>query len=121
MEMITTFDRYAMSTQKEYTAMQKEYITDILIPVVTEFIIGYTGVDFEAEGREFPKSYEVVAFRLITYHLSGEGADVVSEQMGSYRVQYGPEGIYPKTLLTGLSRRMRTPSVRIRGRRPEGR
>ncbi|TBL15289.1 hypothetical protein EYB35_07365 [Bacillus paranthracis] len=120
MKMITTFERYRKSTGKEYTKDQQEYIEEILIPVVTEFIISYTGVDFEAEGREFPKSYEVVAFRLITYHLAGEGADVISEQMGSYRVQYGAEGIYPRTLLTGLSRRMRTPSVRIRGRRPEG-
>ena len=53
MKLITTFGRYRLATQK-FTEIQKEYIEEILIPVVTEFIIGYTGVDFGAEGREFP-------------------------------------------------------------------
>ncbi|AXK19128.1 hypothetical protein [Bacillus sp. COPE52] len=121
MKNITTFKRYSLYAQKEFTVIQEELIEDILIPVVTEFIIGYTGVDFEAEGRDYPASYEAVAFRLITYHLEGEGADVVSEQMGNYRVQHGVDGIYPTNLLKGLSRRMRTPSARIRGRQPKGR
>lgn len=121
MKLITTFGRYRLAAQKEFTEIQKEYIEEILIPVVTEFIIGYTGVDFGAEGREFPASYEAVAHRLITYHLSGEQGDIVSEQMGSYRAQYGTDGIYPTKLLKGLSRRMRTPSSRIRGREPKGR
>ncbi|HDR7566323.1 TPA: hypothetical protein QCX51_003577 [Bacillus mycoides] len=119
MKLITTYDRYRLAAQKEFTDIQKEYIEEILIPVVTDFIIGYTGVDFEAEGKEFPISYEAVAHRLITYHLSGEQSDITSEQMGSYRAQYGTDGIYPTKLLKGLRKRMRTPSSRIRGRENE--
>ncbi|NUC17779.1 hypothetical protein HUC00_12485 [Bacillus mycoides] len=119
MKLITTYDRYRLAAQKEFTDIQKEYIEEILIPVVTDFIIGYTGVDFEAEGKEFPISYEAVAHRLITYHLSGEQSDITSEQMGSYRAQYGTDGIYPTKLLKGLRKRMRTPSSRIRGHENE--
>lgn len=121
MKMITTFERFKMMTQKEYNESQQQLITEIIIPIVTEFIIGYTGVDFEAEGRDFPAAYESVATRLITYHLTSQDGDVVSESMGNYSVTYGQNGVYPEHLLKGLHRRMRTPSSRIRGRQPKGR
>ncbi|PFK01378.1 hypothetical protein COI97_16055 [Bacillus cereus] len=123
MKLITTLDRtktFLKLNDKE-DAERDFLIEEILIPIVTEFVIGYTGVDFEKEGRSFPVAYEVVAFRLINYHLTVTDGDVISESMGNYSVTYGQNGMYPENLLKGLHRRMRTPSTRIRGRQPKGR
>ncbi|MGX5629079.1 phage head-tail connector protein [Bacillus thuringiensis] len=106
--MITTKDNV-----KKILRMQdnkQDELIEIFIPMVDSFIRRYTGNDFK---RGYPPDYEMIAIRLIGYHLFSTEEDkqdgVKSERLGSSNITYATdEEQYPKHLLTGLRKRLRT-------------
>lgn len=74
-----------------------------LIPVVEEWIKGYTGDTFLTPEMKplYPSGYELIAIQLINHHLR-ESDGVKSEKLGDYSVTY--EHNYPTVLLSGLKK-----------------
>ncbi|ABS23173.1 head-tail connector protein [Bacillus cytotoxicus] len=89
---------------------EQDDLIELFIPMVDSFIRRYTGNDFE---NGYPADYEIIAIRLVGYHLFSTDEDkqdgVKSERLGSHNVTYATdEEQYPKHLLKGLRKRLRT-------------
>ncbi|EOO23591.1 hypothetical protein IIU_06998 [Bacillus cereus VD133] len=106
--MITTKDNV-----KKILRMQdnkQDELIEMFIPMVDSFIRRHTGNDFK---RGYPPDYEIIAIRLVKYHLDSTEEDnqdgVKSERLGSSNITYATdEEQYPKHLLKGLRKRLRT-------------
>ncbi|MDP7981032.1 head-tail connector protein [Bacillus multifaciens] len=106
--MVTTVDRVKKILRID--GNEQDDLIDIFIPIVDSFIRRYTGNDFE---HGYPPDYEIIAVRLVGYHLFATDEDkqdgVKNERLGSYNVSYATdEEQYPKHLLKGLRKRLRT-------------
>jgi hypothetical protein len=78
-----------------------------LIPIVEDWVKGYTGDTFLNPDNTpyYPSGYEYNAIRLIEFELNRPSENVKSEKLGDYAVTY--ENTYPKELLKGFRVKVR--------------
>lgn len=89
---------------------KQDDLIEMFIPMVDSFIRRHTGNDFN---RGYPPDYELIAIRLVKYHLESTEEDnsdgIKSERLGSHNVTYETdEEQYPKHLIKGLRKKLRT-------------
>lgn len=108
--MITSIERYKSVTGMAVEDTSQDERIGALIPLVEEWIKGYTGEIFPVvEGKTvYPAGYELTAIGLIEYNMNFR-AGKKSESLGSYSVSF--ENEYPERLIAGL-RKVR-PKVRF--------
>jgi hypothetical protein len=101
---ITTLSKY--KAVKGIADNTQDERINALIPVVEDWIKGYTGDTFKDSNDAplYPSGYDRIAINLIEYDLK-KSAGVASESLGSYSVSY--ESNYPPSLLKGLRQKVR--------------
>jgi Phage gp6-like head-tail connector protein len=91
---------------KGYADTRNDERIKALIPLVEDWIKGYTGETFldENDAPLYPSGYERIAINLIEYDLK-KAAGIKSESLGSYSVSF--EEDYPPSLIKGLRQKVR--------------
>lgn len=96
--MITTLEK--VKNVLQISGNQKDNAIIELIPLVEEWIKGYTNDNFV----ETPPGYELIAIKMIEFNLN-QRTGVTSESLSRHSVTF--ETDYPATITKGLRRRLK--------------
>ena len=80
-----------------------------LIPLVEEWIAGYTNTNMPDENGEYPRGYKKVAIEMIGYDLNNIAKQgIKSESLSRYSVTFNTDSKdYPVAITKGLRRKLR--------------
>lgn len=104
---ITTVEK----VQKALNIDDKAEQIEVLIPLVENWIKGYTNQDMPDKNGEYPDGYEQIAIRMIAYDLNNLAKQgIQSETLSRHSITYATGGStrdYPSEVIKGLRRRLR--------------
>lgn len=97
--------------QKALNISDKAEQIEALIPLVEDWIKGYTNEDMPDKNGNYPEGYEQIAIRMIAYDLNNLAKQgIQSETLSRHSITFSSgamSGGYPPELTRGLRRRLR--------------
>ena len=101
---ITTLEK----VKKTLGVSNKDEQIESLIPLVEEWIKGYTNQPMPDDEGNYPEGYEKIAIEMIAYDLNRMAKQgIQSESLSRHSVTYAVSTDYPAHLTEGLRRRLR--------------
>lgn len=104
---ITTVEK----VQKALNIDDKSEQIEVLIPLVENWIKGYTNQDMPDSEGNYPDGYEQIAIRMIAYDLNNIAKQgIQSEKLSRHSITYATSSSirdYPSDVIKGLRRRLR--------------
>lgn len=106
---ITTLEKVKQTLNLK--GKQKDEQITSLIPLVEEWIAGYTNQDMPDEDGKYPRGYEKIAIKMIAYDLNNlEKQGIQSETLSRHSITYASGASsrdYPVDVTKGLRRQLR--------------